>query len=464
MGNWDYDVLVVGSGPGGKHAAIAAAHLGKKVGMIERKPKLGGVSLQSGTIPSKALREAAYLHSRFATKGMRRTLGMHAPVSNSEFLMEAVRTKNTIVDKQEAVLLSQLMRNGVSIIPGEASFHDEHTLEVRSPIGAVDRISAEFIILATGSRPRRPAEIPFDNKRVLDSTSILELSRIPEQLVVVGGGVIACEFATMFALLGVKVSIVDTHEQLLAYLDKDITSLLVEHMEDMGITLYMSTRVKSVRNTGEQVEVLLQDDGLLSCTHLLHAAGRVPNFESLRVEKIGIEAEDAGWIPVNRNLQTRLEHIYVVGDLAGRPSLAATAMEQGRRVILHAYRLPYKDFSSPIPMAIYTIPELSYVGPTERELTREGADYIVGNAGYDESARGHIIGDNRGYLKLLVDRNTRKVLATHIIGEAASELIHLAQLVIGYGGTVDDLANNVYNYPTLAECYKTAALDCVNRL
>lgn len=460
----DYDVLVVGSGPGGKHAAIAAAHMGKKVGVIEMQPNLGGVSLQSGTIPSKALREAAYLNSKFSARGMRRALATQKKLSNSDFLVEAMRLKNTIVDKQEAILLNQLMRNGVSIIPGKASFVDEHTLEVKSPARPSDQLSADYIVLATGSRPRRPKSVPFDDKRILDSSSILKLSRLPNQLTIIGGGVIACEFATMFALLDIEVSIVDSHEQLLAYLDADITSILVEHMENMGIQLHMSTTVTAVKNTGDNVVVRTQRNEEILGSHMLYAIGRIPNFEELLLENINLEAEDAGWILVDANYKTKIDHIYVIGDLAGKPSLASTAMEQGRRVIGHAYNHSFKSIETPLPMAIYTIPELSYTGPTERELKQSNIDYIVGNASYEETARGQIIGDIRGHLKLLIDCQSRKVLGAHIIGESASELIHLGQLVIGYGGTVDDLANNVYNYPTLAECYKTAALDCINRL
>jgi len=462
MHKFNYDVLIVGSGPGGKHAAIAASHLGKKVGIIERKSKLGGVSLQTGTIPSKALREAAYLHSRFSSKGMR-TVASQSSISDSEFLQEALQTKNTIVDKQEAVLLNQLMRNGVTILPGEASFHDEHTLEILSPTGGKDLLSAEVIILATGSRARRPRTIPFERDNVLDSSSILKLNRLPESLAVIGGGVIACEFATIFAMLGVKITIVDSHKNLLAYMDSDITNILEQHMQEMGIEITMSTSVEGIESDNKTV-VVKTDGEDISATHVLYAIGRIPNFELLNIENAGLKAEDQGWIPVSEDSQTDVKHIYVIGDLAGRPSLAATAMEQGRRAISHAYSQHYKRSSAPLPMAIYTIPELSYVGATERELQTQGVDYISGQANYSESARGQIIGANNGYLKILINKKSLCVLGVHIIGEAASELIHVGQIVMGYNGTVEDLANNVYNYPTLAECYKSAALDCLNKL
>ncbi len=464
MSKYNYDVLVVGSGPGGKHAAIAAAHLGKKVGIIERKSKLGGVSLQTGTIPSKALREAAYLHSRFSARGMRRTVAnKQTTISDSEFLQEAIQTKNTIVDKQEAILLNQLMRNGVTILPGEASFKDEHTLEILSPTGSKDFLSAGIIILATGSRARRPKDIPFDRDNVLDSSSILKLNRLPESLAVIGGGVIACEFATIFAMLGVKITIVDSHKQLLAYMDSDITNILEQHMLEMGITITMSTNVKGIDSDNKTI-VVRTDGENIDATHVLYAIGRIPNFELLKIENAGLKAEDQGWIPVSENSQTDVDHIYVIGDLAGRPSLAATAMEQGRRAISHAFSKHYKHLSSPLPMAIYTIPELSYVGATELELQQQGVNYVSGHADYSESARGQIIGANNGYLKILADKESLCILGVHIIGETASELIHVGQIVMGYNGTVEDLANNVYNYPTLAECYKSAALDCLNKI
>ncbi len=464
MAKHNYDVLVIGSGPGGKHAAIAAAHIGKKVGIIERKPKLGGVSLQTGTIPSKALREAAFLKSRFAAKGMRRALVGSLKISNREFLQEAILTKDNIIDKQESVLLNHLMRNGVSIIPGEAKFVDSHTLEIIDLNNKTDQLSADFIILATGSRPRRPKDVPFDKKRVLDSTSILKLERIPESLVVIGGGVIACELATMFALLGVKITIVDSHKQLLAYLDEDIISNLTEHMKDMDIDIHMSTDVTEIIHAHNSVIVNSSDNHQFKSSHLIYAMGRVPNIEKLCINACGLNDNDNGWIKTNEYCQTEVENVFVIGDLAGKPSLAATAMEQGRIVIAKAFNQEYQQSKSPLPMAIYTIPELSYVGATEKELQAQNCDYIAGHARFAETARGQIIGAKKGRLKILMDRKSHDLLGVHIIGETASELIHIGQIAMGYGGKVEHLASNVYNYPTLAECYKSAALDCLNKL
>lgn len=464
MADHNYDVLVIGSGPGGKHAAIAAAHAGKRVGIIERKPKLGGVSLQSGTIPSKALREAAFLQSRFAAKGMRSAVAVTLKNGNRAFLQEAVQTKNTIIDNQASVLLSQLMSNRISIIPGDAHFVDPHTLEINDSNRAPNRISADHIILATGSRPRRPDFIPFDKELILDSTSILKLEHIPESLVVVGGGVIACELATMFASLGVKITLIDSHNQLLSYLDEDIISILAEHMQDMNIDLYMSTQLQSVVREGKKVVTCTTDQQKFESSHLLYAMGRIPNIEHLQLDKTGIIYDNDGWIEINEDNQTSLQHLFAIGDLAGRPALAATAMEQGRRAIAKAFNLDYQQSNAPLPMAIYTIPELSYVGATERELQTAKRDYQAGHARYDESARGQIIGEIKGQLKILADKKTHELLGIHIIGESASELIHVGQIAMGCNGKIEHLANNVYNYPTLAECYKSAALDCLNKL
>lgn len=459
----EYDFLVVGSGPGGQAAAITAAKLGRRVALIERKPYLGGVSLQTGTIPSKALREAAFLVSRFAAKGMREAL-YRKPDLSADFLSEAVRRKNAIIDNKEAVLLGTLMRHGVTIVPGEAAFEDPHTLRVRSRSGTEERLRAEVIVLAAGSRPRRPPEVPFDRERVLDSTSILKMRRLPGSLLVVGGGVIACEFATLFAPLGVRVTLIDHHEQPLAYLDQDIAGRLMDHMGDMGLQLHMRTRVAKIERRGERVLAVSADGERFEADCLLYAQGREPNYAHLAIERAGLVADDNGWVRLNDQHQTPVPHIYIIGDLAGAPALASTAMEQGRRVVRHALGLHPEVSPAPLPMAIYTIPELSYVGETERQLTDRGADYVAGRAEYADTARGQIIGDHRGMLKILAERPGGRVLGVHIIGESASELVHVGQLVMACGGDVARLAANVFNYPTLAECYQAAAQACVDAL
>jgi NAD(P) transhydrogenase len=463
MTEYNYDLLVIGSGPGGQSAALQAASLGKRVGLIERKPYLGGVSLQTGTIPSKALREAAYLASRFSSRGMRDAVqdrGRH----HSGFLSEAMGRKQALIDRHERLLLNQLMSHGVTLLPGEAGFHDAHTLNLRSSSGEEAQLSAGVIVLATGSRPRRPSDVPFDKERVLDSTSILKIRRLPRRLTVIGGGVIACEFATIFAPLGVAVSLVDSHEHLLAYLDKDIQQTLENDLLDMGVRLYMQTRIERIERKGEQVQLETDSGVKLETDMVLYALGREPNYTGLDLGAAGLDADDEGWVRINEHHQTAQSHIYIIGDLAGRPSLASTAMEQGRRAMNHAFDCDRAIQTGQLPMAIYTIPELSYTGKTERELQDQGIDYAVGRARFAETARGQIIGEERGFIKLLVDRTSRELLGVHIIGESASELVHIGLMAMNCGASVNLLANTVYNYPTLAHCYKSAALDCLEQL
>jgi len=458
----DFDLLVVGSGPAGQHAALQAAEMGKRVGIIERKPRIGGAGLQTGTIPSKALREVAYMASQLGRRGMREAFT--GEIRNRHGLLgEAIHRKETVIAKQESVILAQLLEKGVALLPGEASFIDSHTLEVNGGSEKPRRISADVIILATGSRPRRPSHIPFDKETVLDSTSILKIRKLPQSLVVVGGGVIACEFISIFAALGVDVSVVDSHAQILEYLNKDVVTVLADAMQSMGVRFHMNNRCVAIDKENGKVITLLESGEKLTSETVLFAQGREPNFRSLHIAHADIEAVD-GWITVNDHYQTSQPHIYAVGDLIGRPALASTGMEQGRMAVEHAFNVTKMELARNMPMAIYTIPELSSVGRTERELKAAGIEYVVGYGWFNRSARGQIIGDETGLLKINVNRQTRKIEGVHIVGESASELIHIGQLVMNLNGTVDDLVKNVFNYPTLAECYKMAAKDCLSKL
>ncbi|HAF45371.1 MAG TPA: Si-specific NAD(P)(+) transhydrogenase [Gallionellaceae bacterium] len=456
----DYDVLIIGSGPAGQHAAWQAARMGKRAAIVERKPKLGGAGLQTGTIPSKAMREVAYLLSR--SGGMRQAL---APDSRSRhgLLADAVRRKEGVIAQQESVILKRLLKHGVALIPGEASFADAHIMQIADASGHTRNISAEVIILASGSRPRRPADIPFDKKTVLDSTSILNLRHLPDSLLVVGGGVIACEFVSIFAALGVEVCVVDSHAQLLEYLSEDVVGVLADSFLGMGVKFHMQESVAEIRCEGNGTVTVLKSGKQIRTDAVLYAQGRQPNSDTLQVEHAGIIAKD-GWIDVNAHFQTSVPHIFAVGDLIGRPALASTGMEQGRAAVLHAFGGAEHVTADNLPMAVYTIPEISYVGKTEKEIQKENIPYIAGRAYFRDSARGQIIGDAQGMLKLLVDSRNEKLLGVHIVGEQASELVHIGQLVMNLHGTVRDLVSNVFNYPTLAECYKLAALDCTHQL
>jgi len=456
----DFDVLIVGSGPAGQHAAWQAASMGKKVAIIERKPSIGGAGLQTGTIPSKALREAAYLASRSSDRGMREATTHRARYG---IMAEVVRRKDNIIDQQEAVILKRLLKSGVALIPGEAAFLDTHTLEIAGARGKCRCLTADIIILATGARPRRPADIPFDKKTVLDSTSILKLKRLPKSLVVIGGGVIGCEFVSIFAALGVEVSVVNSHAQLLSYLSDDVVSVLADSFENMGVQLHMNEHVAAISKEDDSVLTVLKSGKKLYADAVLYALGRQPNSQSLNTSRAAIEL-DNGWIAVNKHFQSSVPHIYAVGDLVGRPALASTGMEQGRTAVIHACSGETQTMAKNLPMAIYAIPEISWVGKTEKEARAEGLNYVVGRGYYKESARGQIIGDCNGLVKLIVDAETHRLIGAHIVGEHASELIHTGQLLMNFNGTVHDLACNVFNYPTLAECYKLAAQDCLQKL
>lgn len=458
----DYDVLIIGSGPAGQHAAWQAAHMGKRAAIIERKPKIGGAGLQTGTIPSKAMREVAYQFSHSGYGGMRQAL-MPDSRSRHGLLADAVRRKEVVIAQQESVILQRILRSGVALIPGEASFVDAHTLQVADAAGNTHQLSADVIVLASGSRPRRPAHVPFDKKTVLDSTSILNLRHLPDSLLVVGGGVIACEFVSIFAALGVKVSVVDSHVQLLTYLSEDVVGVLAESFLAMGVAFHMQERVKEIRREGNGTLTVLESGQTIHADAVLYAQGREPNSEKLQVSRAGIIAKD-GWLEVNQYFQTSVPHIYAVGDLIGRPALASTGMEQGRAALLHAFGGKSHVTAENLPMAVYTIPEISYVGKTETEAQQENIPCVIGRAYFKDSARGQIIGDAHGLLKLIVDARNEKLLGVHIVGEQASELIHIGQLVMNLHGSVRDLVSNVFNYPTLAECYKLAALDCCNQL
>ena len=434
--------------------------MGKRAAIIERKPRIGGAGLQTGTIPSKAMREVAYLLSR--SGGMRQALTQDAHARYG-LLGDAVRRKEVVIAQQESVILQRLLRNGVALIPGEASFVDDHTLQITDSGGNTRKISADVIVLATGSRPRRPANIPFDKKTVLDSTSILNLRHLPGSLLVVGGGVIGCEFVSIFAALGVKVSVVDSHAQLLTYLSEDVVNVLTDSFLGMGVTFHMQERVAEIRREETTTLTVLESGKEIRTDALLFAQGREPNSSGLDVEHAGISAQD-GWIAVNQDFQTSVPHIFAVGDLIGRPALASTGMEQGRAAVLYAFGGKKHVTAENMPMAVYTIPEISYVGKTESEVLQENLSYVVGRAYFKDSARGQIIGDGQGLLKLVVNADNKKLLGVHIVGEQASELIHIGQLVMNLNGTVRDLVSNVFNYPTLAECYKLAALDCLHQM
>ncbi len=458
-----YDVLVIGSGPAGEKAAIQAAKLGRRVAIIEKDPLPGGVCLHTGTIPSKTLRETALF---LADVSERAPHGIRLALEKSATLSELMHRKGGVIRSQVSVLQARLARNDIEMIGGEATFLDEHTLAVRSGRGQERVCGAEFIVIATGSKPMRPADISFDDISIYDSDTILRLDAIPHTLTIVGGGVIGCEYACIFAALGVRVTIVDRRERLLRFVDREIAEMLAYRMRQTKVTLRFGEAVTRIELTEPGRVIAHCESGKeIKSERLLYALGRIGNTDGLNLEAAGLKPDKAGMVQVNRYYQTEIPHIYAVGDVIGFPSLASTSMHQGRLAMAHALGLePEETLPALLPYGIYTIPEISMVGATEAELTEGKVPYEIGLAFYRESARGEIIGDVHGMLKLLFHRKTLGLLGVHIIGDGASEIIHIGQAVLCFKGTVEYFVDNVFNYPTLSEAYKVAALNGLNRL
>ena len=456
-----YDLVVVGSGPGGQKAAIAGAKLGKRVAIVERQRELvGGVCLHTGTIPSKTMREAI-LH---LTGFRQREVYSDQYRSRGSITMDDLRQKLAHVsDREWQVIQDQFDRNGVDTITGEASFVDPHTIEVNSPEGPT-RLEAERILLAPGTKPARPHHIPFDGRTVFDSDEFLELDRIPRSMIVVGGGVIGVEYGLMFATLGVKVTIIDGRERLLDFCDREVVDSLVYHARSMGVTFRLGEDVSEVRRVdANSVAVELESGKRVLGETVLFSVGRQGDTEHLNLQAAGLNPDKRGRITANQFFQTEVPHIYAVGDIIGFPALASASMEQGRHAVCHAFGAPVKDLGE-IPYGLFTVPEISLIGKSERQLTEEHTPYEVGLARFSEIARGQICGDQTGLLKLLFHRETLELLGVHAIGDSATEIIHIGQAVMRLGGTLEYFRDTVFNYPTMAECFKVAALDGLNKL
>ena len=457
-----YDLVVVGSGPAGQKAAVQAAKLSKRVAIIERARQLGGASLNTGTLPSKTLKDTIeYVH------GLRRRglAQLGAALTRQLTLPDLMTRKDQVIETEVGVITHQLQRNHIDIIPGTAAFLDPHTLSVTRSDGQIDQVRASTIILATGSRPRRPSEIPFDDLIICDSDSFLRTTMNPTSIIVIGGGVIGTEYASMLAAFGINVTLIDRRTQMLRFLDLEIAQALEAQMQQNGVTMRLGQEYLdiSVDHTARPT-VHFQHGEAVTADMLLYTMGRVGNIEALNLEAIGLTTDQQGQLSVNAHYQTVLPHIYATGDVIGFPALAATAMEQGRLAACHAFQLPDTHKPNVIPYGIYSIPEVSMVGLTEEELTAANIPHATGRAFFREMARGHISSDLHGLLKVIFHRETHALLGVHIIGAGATELIHIGQSVLSYGGTVEYFVHNVFNYPTMAECYRTAALDGLNRL
>jgi NAD(P) transhydrogenase len=461
-----FDVLVIGSGPAGQKAAIQASKLGKNACIIEKNNVLGGASINTGTIPSKALREAV-LHLTGLNK--RTLFGESYRVKRTITIADLTYVSQQVVHNELDLIRDQLDRNNVELVWGSARFDQENVVFVDRP-DDFEVLSADIIVIATGTRPARPESVPFDNKTIFTSDELLKLDHIPKTMIVVGGGVIGIEYACMLAALGVKITLVEARHQVLGFLDDEITEALQYQMRRMGITLRLGEKVARIehipaeRANGAAVQATLESGKMLHSQTLLYAVGRQGTTMALNLEKAGLKADDRERLKVNGNYQTDVPHIYAVGDVIGFPALASTAMEQGRLAICHAYGAPTKSIPELFPYGIYAIPEISMVGRTEDQLTTAGIPYEVGIAQYKELGRAQLLGDTDGLLKLLIHQQNYQILGVHVIGTGATELIHIGQAVMALQGTVEYFINNVFNYPTLAEAYKVAALNGMNKL
>ena len=465
--SYDYDLLVIGSGPAGKRAAIQGAKLDKRVAIVERTTVLGGVSVNLGTIPSKTLREAVLELSGYRS---REFYGASYTVKQNITLQDLLVRTNKVIQHEIDVTRHQLMRNGVELIPATASFCGPQTVRLDLLDGSTARtVTARCIVVATGTETTRDSHIPFDGSHIFTSDDILKLDRLPRTLAVVGAGVIGCEYASIFAALGVRVTLIDQRERLLPFVDAEIVDTLCYHMRENRVTLRLGESVRGIEienggATGGRVKLHLESGKNIVADKALYSVGRTGATSRLALEQCGLSCDSRGRFSVDEHYCTQVPGIYAVGDVIGFPALASTSMEQGRLAVCHGFGIPAVSVPALFPYGIYSVPEISMVGRTEQELTQAGVAYEVGKARYREIARGQIIGDTTGLLKLIFHSETRALLGVHIIGDGASELIHIGQAVLSFNGTIDYFIETVFNYPTLAECYKVAAFDGVNRL
>ena len=466
MPDFDYDMVVIGSGPAGQRAAIQAAKLDKRVVIAERKTVIGGMCINTGTIPSKTLREAVLYLSGYRERAL---YGESYAVKQNITMEDLLFRSDHVIRNEIDVTRHQLNRNRVEVITADASFVDPHTVSLNH-VGARGQldVTAANIVIATGTTSTMDPHIPFDGRRVFISDDILTLDRLPRNLAVVGAGVIGLEYASIFAALGVRVTLIDKRPHLLPFIDGEIMDTLAYQLRQSRVTLRLGEEVGGIEpiedEHGERVKIHLASGKQIITEKALYSIGRTGATQELNLEAAGLAADDRGRLKVNSSYQTEVPHIYAVGDVIGFPSLAATSMMQGRLAACDAFGVESESLPELFPYGIYAIPEISTVGANEEELTEQGIPYEIGKAQYREIARGQIIGDQTGLLKLIFHLETRKLLGVHIIGESASELIHIGQAVLAFGGTVDYFVDTVFNYPTLAECYKTAAFDGINRL
>ncbi len=458
----NFDFLVIGSGPAGQKAAIQAAKLGKKTAIIDRRTDIGGVCLHTGTVPSKTMREAVLYLSGYSQRGF---YGQGYRLKNDLTMADLKQRLHTTIQREEEVILHQLNRNGVQVFNGTAGFIDENHVQVKDEKDKVIEIRADKFLIGTGTYPLHPENYPFDCGKVIDSDNILELEQLPRSMTVIGAGVIGVEYASIFSALDVEVNLIDGRDNLLGFMDKELTDELIHQFRDQGMLVRLGEQVESITYQKDcSVLTALKSGKQLHSDVVLVAAGRSGNTQRLNLEMAGVELNSRNLIQVNENYQSSQSHIYAAGDIIGFPSLASTAMEQGRQVACHAFGQNINNKLENFPFGIFAVPEMSMVGSTEQELTKNNIPCEVGVARLRETTRGQIMGLEHGMLKLIFSLENRELLGVHIIGEGATELIHIGQAALVLNGGLDYFLENVFNYPTLAEAYKIAALDAWNRL
>jgi NAD(P) transhydrogenase len=462
MSDQTFDLVVIGSGPAGQKGAIAAAKLRKRVAVIDRTLMMGGVCVHTGTIPSKSVREAIFQLTGHTVKAFYNNnyRGMR-DVSVHELAFRV----NAVIARETDVIRAQLKRNGVTVFQGTAEFAGPHTVDVQGESAKIT-LHGEHILIACGTRTAHNADIPFDGTRIIDTDQLIQLAGLPKEMIVVGAGVVGLEYASFLAALGVEVTLVDQRPVILDFVDREIVDALSYHLRQLDTVFRLGEKVTHVGVDPQRDRVFaeLESGKKILADGLLYAVGRQANGDQLRLEAAGVKADSRGKVSVNLHFQTDVPHIYAAGDVIGFPALASTSMEQGRLASSHMFGLPCAAMPELFPYGIYTIPEISMVGQTEEKLTAAKVPYEVGVAKYNELAKSMMLGDETGMLKLLFDRNTRKLLGVHALGQRATEIIHIGQAVIFYGGTIEYFRDTVFNYPTLAEAYKVAALDGLNKL
>lgn len=457
-----YDLIVIGSGPAGKRAAIQATKIGKRVLVVEKKQIVGGVSVHTGTIPSKTLRETVLFLSGWRQRGIYgRSYKVKDDITADDLKQRLTQTLNQEIETVQ----HQLSRNNVQTTHGRARFKDEHTITVEDYDGSIHEYTADYFVICVGTRTRRPDDVPFDGEAIIDSDEILEIKEIPRKMLVVGGGVIGLEYATIFKALDIDVTVLESNDYVLGFVDREIVDELIHHLRDSNVHIHLGDQLDNIyRRDDGKVFCRLKSGRNISVDTVMFAAGRQGVTDGLGLDAVNIEADSRGRIKVNEDYQTSQPHIYAAGDVIGFPSLASTSMEQGRHASCHAFGTEVHTQPELFPYGIYAVPEISMVGLTEQECHAKGIAYEVGVSRFREVARGQIIGLRDGMLKMLFSIETQKLLGVHIIGEGATELVHIGQAVISLGGTLDYFVQTVFNYPTLAEAYKVAALDAYNRM